>query len=151
MKPTHDSLLLRVSCLRTHQTVFNLIRLNTVWWVRKHETRSNSQSCVGFISLTFLYIYIIIFNWLIWEQKSTPLRKQVKMWKCDFKHIYLLLRVSCFSWSNHQPTSRNKAFNLRLRYTNLKLKNNFASATYQKAIRCMKRITKGRVVTEITY
>ena len=23
MKPTHDSLLLRVSCLRTHQTVFN--------------------------------------------------------------------------------------------------------------------------------
>ena len=24
MKPTHDSLLLRVLCLRTHQTVFNL-------------------------------------------------------------------------------------------------------------------------------
>ena len=23
MKPTHDSLILRVSCLRTHQTVFN--------------------------------------------------------------------------------------------------------------------------------
>ena len=23
MKPTHDSLLVRVSCLRTHQTVFN--------------------------------------------------------------------------------------------------------------------------------
>ena len=23
MKPTHDSLLLRFSCLRTHQTVFN--------------------------------------------------------------------------------------------------------------------------------
>ena len=23
MKPTHDSLLLRVSCLRNHQTVFN--------------------------------------------------------------------------------------------------------------------------------
>ena len=23
MKPTHDPLLLRVSCLRTHQTVFN--------------------------------------------------------------------------------------------------------------------------------
>ena len=25
MKPTHDSLLLRVSCLRTHQTVFNCV------------------------------------------------------------------------------------------------------------------------------
>ena len=26
--------------------------------MRKHETRSNRESCVGFISLTFLYIYI---------------------------------------------------------------------------------------------
>ena len=29
--------------------------------MRKHETRSNSESCVGFISLTFLYIYIYIY------------------------------------------------------------------------------------------
>ena len=46
MKPTHDSLLLRVSCLLT--ATFIKVAVN------KHETRSNSESCVGFISLTFL-------------------------------------------------------------------------------------------------
>ena len=38
------------------------------WWVRKHETRSNRESCVGFISLTFLWFSSTLNDKINWDQ-----------------------------------------------------------------------------------
>ena len=39
-----------------------------VWWVSKHETRSNSDSCVGFISLSILSMIIALhLSYHLWQ------------------------------------------------------------------------------------
>ena len=56
MKPTHDSLLLRVSCLRTHQTVF----LSDECVTGNHVLVSLASSF--YIICIYIYIYLIMIN-----------------------------------------------------------------------------------------
>ena len=75
MKLTHDSLLLRVSCLRTHQTVFKYLNtlyeyfifkyLNTLYELALHLcVLSTILIVLATLLLLYIYIYIYIYIYL---------------------------------------------------------------------------------------
>ena len=69
MKPTHDSLLLRVLCLRTHQTVFNKENshhqlIGSKWestLVGSKKTKINNGKKI----YIYVYFFVFFFVWFV--------------------------------------------------------------------------------------